>query len=153
MTTTHRIPLLIALAATLSIPASLASPQLFDAGQTARNSALAASPRSLEAYPWIAFQTSDKSVGTTRSTKSTAGFATVKKHGSLAATPRMVEEYPQLAFQQTTDRKAARTVETPALLRNQALAASPRMIEEFPALGLPPSATPPPAAYEIAPLK
>lgn len=154
MSTTHRIPLLIALTATLSIPAALASPQLLDADHTAKNQALAASPRSLEAYPSLAFQTADKSgVTTARTAKSTTGFAAVKRHGSLSATPRMVEEYPQLAFQGTMARSTAKPLEMPSFLQNQALAASPRMIEEFPALALPPTAPPQPAAYEIAPLK
>ncbi len=153
MNATYRISLLAVLTASLTIPAARASSQLADAAHTAKNESLAASPRSLEAYPWLAFQKLEKEFAKARTQKSERGYAVVKNHRSLSATPRMVEEYPQLAFQPADVRTSPKTSDTPALLQNPAIAASPRIIEEFPALSRPatgPSVAP---VYEIAPLK
>jgi hypothetical protein len=149
MSATNRISLLIVLTASLSVPATLASSQLADAAHTAKNASLAASPRSLEAYPWLAFQKVEKEFAKARAQKPASDYTAVKNHRSLSATPRMVEEYPQLALQPTVVRTSPKTSDTPAMLQNQAIAASPRILEEFPALARP-AATP---VYEIAPLK
>lgn len=153
MSATHRISLLVVLTASLSIPAALASSQLADAAHTAKNESLAASPRSLEAYPWLAFQKTEKEFAKARTQKSVRGYAVVKNHRSLSATPRMVEEYPQLAFQQAEARTSPKTSDTPAMLQNPAIAASPRIVEEFPALSRSITAPATTTVYEIAPLK
>lgn len=148
----HRFHRLLALAAILSVPATMATAQSFDAERTAQNKALAEAPRSLEAYPWLTAR-AGKTSGTVRDDRNSARFAAVKNHRGLSAAPRMIEEYPQLAFQNGQVRNTPKSSDSPAFLRNQAIAASPRMIEQFPALALPPITTPKTPAYEIAPLK
>jgi hypothetical protein len=100
------------------------------------NRAVAASPRALEQFPWLARQVSTPTESTPRGE---SVLSTIKKNRALAASPRMIEQYPELARigQQSTVATAkccAEESQFAGVIRNRALAASPRMLEEFPQL-------------------
>ncbi len=153
MKNNRRISPILVVVAALSLPATVASAQSFDPDHSARNAALAASPRTLEAYPWLALKAAGATTSAARPSRSTSAPAAVRNHQALAAAPRMIEEYPRLARQEAPSRATPKPAIPARLLGNAAIASSPRVIEEYPALALPetvPTTTP---VFEVAPLK
>lgn len=151
MSTNARFQLLLAVTASLSLNLSTASAQSFDAAHVSRNQALAATPRALEAYPWLTPRSGKAPVALAR--KSKALPAAVQPGTALAATPRILEEFPQLSRATTAAPTPSGTSYATHPTRNEAVAASPRILEEFPELSRPASAPRAQPTYEIAPLK
>ncbi|MGE3310332.1 MAG: hypothetical protein AB7O66_10215 [Limisphaerales bacterium] len=148
--------LVVVAALSLSATMMLANAQSFDVEHSTRNAALAASPRTLEAYPWLAFQGAEAR-SSSQSTRATTAVAKVQAHSGLASAPRMIEEFPQLALggSKPSSRPTTKPGIPPKMLGNEALASSPRVIEDFPALGRPGTVVTPveSPAFEVAPLK
>jgi len=126
-----------ALVAMLALAASTASGQSFSRDDALKNPAYAASPRAIEAFPWLTRTSAQPTAATTVSVP-----AAVTSNPSFAASPRVRELYPQLGRPVPVLSKAT----TPETL-NAAYAASPRAKELFPWL------TRGGQSFEIAPLK
>lgn len=132
---------LAAMASALSMSITTGPGQPFDNVESLKNRAVAASPRALEQFPWLA-----RGVPREAEPRSCAGSAdtelrAVSRNRALAASPRVLEQFPQLARTATApaceEFTLAPLVEkaVPAeVTRNRAWAASPRAREEFPAL-------------------
>lgn len=134
-------------AAALSLNITTASAQLFTAADVANNRAIAASPRALEQFPWLARQTA-KPAATTKSSDTRTALTDVKQNRALAASPRMLEQYPELGRPVQPLRKRSETSVASTAIKNRALAASPRMIEQFPWLARSAEKT-----FQVAPVK
>jgi hypothetical protein len=147
-----KLYLLAVTAAALSLNITTASAQLFDSADMAKNRAIAASPRALEQFPWLARQTA-KPAAPAKATASRTALAEVKNNRALAASPRMLEQFPELGrpvqpLRKSTERSIASTE-----LKNRAFAASPRAIEQFPWLARGGAAKTTDKTFEIAPVK
>lgn len=143
-----KLYLLAVSAAALSLNITTASAQLFSASDVANNRAIAASPRALEQFPWLARQTA-KPVVTAKPSDTRTALTAVKKNRALAASPRMLEQFPELARPSQPLRNSV----VPAELKNRAFAASPRAIEQFPWLARGGAAKSGEKAFQIAPVK
>jgi hypothetical protein len=112
-------------AAALSLNITTTIGQPIDSVESLKNRAVAASPRAIEVFPWLARNRAEPIVSTEAIAKSKNLLTEVKGNRALAASPRMKELFPE-----------------------RALAASPRMREVFPEL-----ARGTERAIEVAPLK
>ena len=104
-----------------------------------KNRAIAASPRAIEVFPWLARSGGEPICCTEAVTKSNSALADVKKNRALASSPRMREVFPELARPAVLSSKS--TVATrkgidplTEATRNHAFASSPRALETFPSL-------------------
>ncbi len=125
--------------------------QDFSAADVARNRAIAASPRAIEVFPWLARGVTSPGQPTSAAARSIR--ADRFRNRALASSPRMIEEFPELDRRVEAVRAGAASPLHSGLPGNRGIAASPRAIEEFPALrrleGGPAGA----GAFQIAPLK
>lgn len=126
-----------ALAAVLALTAIVATGQSFSQADAPKNPAYAASPRAIEAFPWLARNSVQSKSATTESVP-----AAVTRNPAFAASPRVLELYPQLGRPVPVLSKA-----TAPAIKNAAYAASPRAKEQFPWL------TRGVQTFEVAPLK
>ena len=116
---------LLAVAAAASLGLTTATAQPVDSVNALKNRAIAASPRALEAFPWLARTGSPRSEACCVKNEFTEGL----KNSAYAASPRFLEMFPELT------RRNARTAEfNIAPLVNSAFTSSPRVREEFPEL-------------------
>ena len=121
--------------AVLSLGITAGSGQFVDSADL-KNRAIAASPRAVEAFPWLA-RTGAKSVCCVEAvTKSNSTLVEVKKNRALAASPRMLELFPELTRSALPSEGSVATGIDPLteVTANRALAASPRALETFPML-------------------
>lgn len=147
MKTKTKLYLLAVSAAALALNLTTASAQLFNSTDVANNRAVAASPRALEQFPWLARQTA-KPAMTAKSADTRTALTEVKKNRALAASPRMLEQFPELGRPVQPLRKSTESSVAATMIKNRALAASPRMIEQFPWL-----ARGGEKSFQIAPVK
>jgi len=126
-----------AFVAILALAASTASGQSFSRADAVKNPAYAASPRAIEAFPWLTRTSAQPTAATAVSVP-----AAVTRNTSFAASPRVLELYPQLGRPVPMLTKS-----TAPEIMNAAYAASPRAKELFPWL------TRGVQSFEIAPLK
>lgn len=144
--------LLAVSAAALSMSVTAASAQMFSYADAVNNGAIAASPRAIETFPWLARQATKSAVATKLPDSHTA-FTEVTRNRALAASPRVLEQFPELGrpvqpLRESTESSIASTV-----LKNRAFAASPRALEQFPWLARGGAAKSGEKAFEIAPVK
>lgn len=142
-----KLYLLAVTAAALSLNVTTASAQLFNSADVANNRAIAASPRALEQFPWLARQTAKPAL-TAKASDTRTALTEVKKNRALAASPRMLEQFPELGRPVQPLRKSTESSVAATVIKNRALAASPRMIEQFPWL-----ARGGEKSFQIAPVK
>lgn len=147
-----KLYLLAVSAAALSLNITTASAQLFTAADVANNRAIAASPRALEQFPWLARQTAKPAV-TSKSSGTRTALTEVKKNRALAASPRMLEQFPELGRPVQPVRESSDSSVASTVIKNRALAASPRMIEQFPWLARGGAAKAGEKSFQIAPVK
>lgn len=121
----------------LALAASTASGQSFSRADALKNPAYAASPRAIEAFPWLTRTGAQPTAAATVSVP-----AAVTSNPSFATSPRVRELYPQLCRP-----VPVLTKDTTPEIKNAAYAASPRAKEQFPWL------TRGVQTFEIAPLK
>lgn len=146
MKTKSCLSLLALTAAALSLNITTATAQYVDSVESLRNSAVAASPRAKEAFPWLTRSAAPRTEACCAVNELTA----VKNNRALAANPRAVEQFPELARPPQplkADSSVASTV-----IKNHAFASSPRAKEEFPWLARG-RYTISEQLFEIAPLK
>ena len=153
MKTKSILYLLAVTAAALSLNITTAIGQPIDSVESLKNRAVAASPRAIEVFPWLARNRAEPIVSTEAIAKSKSLLTEVKGNRALAASPRMKELFPELtrpAVSPSGSTVATRTGINPLteVMGNRALAASPRMREVFPEL-----ARGTERAIEVAPLK
>jgi hypothetical protein len=124
-------------AAVLSFTANSAFGQSSASTPALKNRAYAASPRAIEAFPWLTRTSAQPTAAMAASVP-----AAVTRNTAFAASPRVLESFPQLSRPVPALSKAT----TPEI-KNAAYAASPRAQEQFPWLkrDVP--------SFEIAPLK
>jgi hypothetical protein len=126
-----------AFVALLALAASTASGQSFTRADALKYPAYAASPRAIEAFPWLTRTSTQPTAAATVSVP-----AAVTDNASFATSPRVRELYPQLGRPVPVLTKST----TPEIL-NAAYAASPRAKELYPWL------TRGGQTFEVAPLK
>ena len=154
MKTKSTLYLLAVSAAVLSLSAATGSGQLFDSVDALNNRAIAASPRALETFPWLARAPSPKvEVCCVEATIGNA-LAEARKNRAVAASPRTLEQFPELArAAEAPSARSAGTDQLSAVTKNHAFAASPRALEQFPQLARGKSTKGTGRAFEVAPLK
>ena len=129
-------------AAALALNLSTSSGQVFDSVEDLNNSAVAASPRAKETFPWLTRKAVVK--------PAKSSVADVVRNRAFAASPRMIEQFPELARPAQPVKPASSTAG--AVLKNRAFASSPRAREEFPWLARG-SYTVTDQPFQVAPLK
>ena len=129
-------------AAALALNLSTSSGQVFDSVADLKNSAVAASPRAKETFPWLTRKAVVK--------PAKSSVADVVRNRAFAASPRMIEQFPELARPAQPVKPASSTAG--AVLKNRAFASSPRAREEFPWLARG-SYTVTDQPFQVAPLK
>lgn len=142
--------LLAASAAVLTLSVSTTSGQVFDSAEALSNSAIAASPRAKEYFPWLTRSTL-RDATKARTSDSNTALAEARQNRALAASPRILEQFPELGRPALVLKTADHAVDS-ALLKNRGFTSIPRAREEFPWLmrsGYP--VTPEP--FQVAPLK
>ena len=119
--------LLLAGVAALALNTSTSSGQVFDPVDARNNRAIAASPRAIEAFPWLTRTQSTR----TNDCCVANELSEVKKNRALAASPRALEQFPEL-----TRSGPARPEFSiaPLVEKNTTVLSSPRAREQFPAL-------------------
>ena len=144
MKTKNKLYLLAVGAAALTLSATTGTGQVFNSVEALKNSAVANSPRAIEAFPWLAV----RSAPSPKSSGSKNVPAEVTRNRAFASSPRVLEQFPELARPtEASERSAVWPV-----IKNRAFASSPRAQEEFPWLARGSfKATEQP--FEIAPLK
>ena len=126
MKTKNYLNLLAVTAAALSLNMTTATAQYVDSVASLKNSAVAASPRAKEVFPWLTRAAPPRAESCTVNE-----LTAVKNNRALAASPRALEQFPELA------RSApARTEFTiaPLVEKSAAVQSSPRYQEEHPTL-------------------
>ena len=118
-----KLNLLVMSATALALTVWTARAQVFNPIEVLKNRAVAASPRAMEEFPWLARSAA------MRSTKMSA--TTVTKNRALRSSPRIVEEFPELA-RPPGSLKSTNNRVVLSVIKNRAWAASPRAREEFP---------------------
>jgi hypothetical protein len=99
------------------------------------NRAIAASPRAIEVFPWLA----RGEVEPIAVTKLNSVLADAKKNRALASSPRMREVFPELARPAVSSSESTLAIRSgidplTEATRNHAFAFSPRTLETFPSL-------------------
>jgi hypothetical protein len=144
MKTKNTLYLLAVSAAALSLSATTGIGQVFNSAEALKNSAVANSPRAIEAFPWLAV----KSAPSPKASASRTAVAEVSRNRAFASSPRVLEQFPELRFPAQVSERA---VVWP-VIKNRAYASSPRAQEEFPWLARG-SFKVTEQPFEIAPLK
>jgi len=134
-----KTPRLKTVTALLALTATVA---LAQAGAPPLNSALARSPRMIEAFPELA---PERNMGISATATESRSLEALKANRAYAASPRVLEAFPQL-----NRTPVEPSVREPIVIRNSAYAASPRVKEAFPWLSRETANT---QSFEIAPLK
>jgi hypothetical protein len=137
--TKTKLYLLAVITAALSLNNTTTIGQPIDSTESLKNRAVAASPRAIEVFPWLARNWTQPIRSTGAVTRPNTRLAEVKGNRALAASPRMKELFPELArpaMSSSETAVATRSGINPLaeVTRNPALAASPRMREVFPEL-------------------
>lgn len=145
MKTKNRLYLLTVGVAALALNISTSFGQVFSPADALNNSAIAASPRAKEVFPWLTRCTA------TAVTPTKTALADVTKNRAFAASPRVLEQFPELARPSQPVRSADSSVAT-TVIKNRAWASSPRAKEQFPWLARG-SHTVSEQPFEVAPLK
>jgi hypothetical protein len=127
MKTKNYLSLLALTAAALSLNITTATAQYVDSVESLKNSAVAASPRAKESFPWLTRSASPRTEACCAANELTG----VTKNRALAASPRALEQFPELA-RPVKALKATDSAVVSTVLKNRAWAASPRAREEFP---------------------
>ena len=138
MKTKTSLYLLAVTTAALSLGITAGVAQLADSAEL-KNGAIAASPRAIEVFPWLARGGVEPISRTEAVTKPNSALEDVKKNRALAASPRMREVFPELArpvAPSSESTLATRTGIDPLTeaTQNRAFAFSPRALETFPSL-------------------
>src|SRR5688572_18644351 len=131
MKTKNRLNLLAVGAAALALSISTSSGQVFSPADALSNSAIAASPRAKEAFPWLTRAAATRADACCKETAENAALAAAKKNRALAASPRMVEQFPELARSETSSKTPVFTI-APLVEKNAAVKSSPRYREQHP---------------------
>jgi hypothetical protein len=118
-----------------------------------KNRIIAASPRAIEAFPWLAPERAAQSRASSFDAKTSSALAEVKKNRAIAASPRALEQFPELGRPIRPFEKSTFASEATTVLKNRAFAASPRAIETFPWLARGRSGQAGEKTFEVAPLK
>ncbi len=147
-----KLYLLAVSAAALSLNLTIASAQVITSSDVANNRAIAASPRAIEVFPWLARDATKPAV-TAKPSDTRAALAEVKKNRALAASPRMLEQFPELGRPVQPLRKSTESSIASTELKNRAYAASPRALEQFPWLARGGAAKATDKTFQIAPVK
>ncbi len=130
---------------------SLARAQDFGIAEVARNRAIAASPRAIEAFPWLARGVTSPGQPTSAAARSIR--ADRFRNRALASSPRMIEEFPELDRPVEAVRAGSASPWHSGLPGNRGIASSPRAIEEFPALRRLEGGAAGVSGFQVAPLK
>ena len=133
MKTKSKLYLLAVSAAVLALNISTSSGQVFSPADALNNSAIAASPRAKEAFPWLARAPVTRMDACCKETTENTALAMVKRNRALAASPRMLEQFPELARPGTPSKTPEFNI-APLAEQNAAILSSPRMRELYPAL-------------------
>jgi hypothetical protein len=89
----NKLNLFLFIAAALSWNVMTAVGQPIDSVKSLSNSAIAASPRTKETFPWLAVSGAEP----TRSKTSKSTLAVAKENSAIVVSPRMKELFPELA--------------------------------------------------------
>ena len=127
MKTKNYLNLLALTAAALSLNITTGNAQYVDSVESLKNSAVAASPRAKEAFPWLTRSAPPR----TEACCSVNELTAVKNNRALAASPRALEQFPELARSAPARREF--TI-APLVEKNAAVQSSPRYREEHPTL-------------------
>lgn len=131
MKTKNKLYLLAVGAAALALNISTGSGQVFSPADAVNNRAIAASPRTKEAFPWLARAPVTRTEACCKETTENTALAAVKKHRALAASPRMLEQFPELARSATPSEAPVFNI-APLPEKNTAILSSPRYRENHP---------------------
>ncbi len=131
MKTNNCLSLLAIVAAALSTNITETAGQSVDSIESLKNSAVAASPRAKEVFPWLARAPASSSDACCDSGEVKNELTEAQKNRALAASPRVREVFPELGRDPTPHREF--TI-APLVEKNSAVLSSPRTREEFPAL-------------------
>ncbi len=127
MKTKNYLSLLALTAAALSLNIATATAQYVDSVESLRKSAVAASPRAKEAFPWLTRSAAPRTEACCAVNELTA----VKNNRAMAASPRALEQFPELA--RSAPARPEFTI-APLVEKNAAVQSSPRYREEHPTL-------------------
>lgn len=116
------------------------------------NRAVAASPRALEVFPWLARDTAKPAVAA-KPSDSGAALTALTRNRAFAASPRALEQFPELGRPVQPLHKSAESSVASNVTKNRAVAASPRALEEFPWLARGAVTQTSKKSFEIAPVK
>ena len=125
MKTKNYLSLLAVTAAALSLNITTATAQYVDSVESLKNSAVAASPRAKEVFPWLTRSAPPRTEACCAVNELTA----VKNNRTLAASPRALEQFPELA--RSAPARPEFTI-APLVEKNAAVRSSPRYREEHP---------------------
>jgi len=128
MKTQNYLSLLAILAAALSMNITTTAAQSVD---SAKNSAVAASPRAKEVFPWLSRAPSSRSDACCDKVEVKNELTEARKNRAYAASPRVREMFPELGRDPTPRREF--TI-APLVEKNAAVLSSPRYREQHPAL-------------------
>ena len=138
MKTKNYLSLLASIVAALSMNITTADAQSVDSVESLKNSAVAASPRAKEVFPWLTRAPSSSSDACCDKGEVKNALTEAKKNRAYAASPRVREMFPELGRDPTPRREF--TI-APLVEKNTAFLASPRAKEQFPELRLSSPAT------------
>lgn len=153
MKTTSKILAVAAIATALTLNSNLRAEDSVQQPPKPKNRIIAASPRTIEVFPWLAPERAVQPGARSFESKTSRALAQVKKNRAIAASPRALEQFPELGRPVRPLEKSTFVSEATTVLRNRAFVASPRAIETFPWLGRGRSGQAGEKTFEIAPLK
>jgi len=131
MKTQNYLSLLAIVATALSINITTTAAQSVDSAESLKNSAVAASPRAKEVFPWLSRAPFSSSDACCDKGEVKTELTEARKNRAIAASPRLLEMFPELGRDPTPPREF--TI-APLVEKNSAFLTSPRGREEFPAL-------------------
>jgi hypothetical protein len=132
MKTKNKLYLVAVGAAALALNISTSSGQVFSPVDALNNSAIAASPRAKETFPWLARAPVTRTDACCKETTENTALVAVKKNRALAASPRVLEQFPELARSAAPSDAPVFNI-APLAEKNTAILSSPRMRELYPA--------------------
>lgn len=131
MKTKNYLSLLAIIATAVSINTTTADAQSVDSAESMKNSAVAASPRAKEVFPWLTRAPSSVSDSCCDKAEAKNALTEAKKNPAYAASPRVRELFPELGRDPTPRREF--TI-APLVEKNEAVQSSPRYREQHPEL-------------------
>jgi hypothetical protein len=131
MKTQNYLSLLAIVATALSMNIATTAAQSVDSAESLKNSAVAASPRAKEVFPWLRRAPSSRSDACCDKVEVKNELTEARKNRAYAASPRVREMFPELGRDPTPRREF--TI-APLVEKNAAVLSSPRYREQRPAL-------------------